>query len=95
MKNGGSPRGLPPWKREGIHSWCFNRLVDYWAVTERDSVEDETAGAIPPVLWLELVRRMLSVTVTGSGFTTVVVEQLEKTRAAMQTEMDWIMGFIS
>ena len=37
---------------------------------------------------------MLSVTVVGSGFTTVVVEQLEKMRAARLTKMVWIMAFI-
>jgi hypothetical protein len=37
---------------------------------------------------------VLSVTVVGSGFTTVVVEQLEKMRAAKLTEMVWMMAFI-
>jgi len=34
------------------------------------------------------------VTVVGSGFTTVVVEQLEKMRAAMLTKIVWIIVFI-
>jgi len=40
------------------------------------------------------VCRVLSVTVVGAGLTTVVVEQLEKMRAAKLTETVWIMAFM-
>jgi hypothetical protein len=50
MKNGESPGGFLHGSGRGIPTAGFDCQLDYWAVTERVSVEEETAGAIPPVL---------------------------------------------